>query len=153
MIRRATPGDIPRMLPLVEEYWRFECIPGFDAARVGRSLAQLLSAETLGAGWIAECRTGEGTGGSVAGYLLVVRGFSLEYGGPTAEIDEFFVSPQRRSAGLGRALLAAAEDACRAAGCVRLELQLGRGNAAARRFYERCGYAARADYELLEKLI
>ncbi|MFM7708293.1 MAG: N-acetyltransferase family protein [Gammaproteobacteria bacterium] len=144
MIRRAVPDDIPRLLPLVADYWRFEGIAGFEAKRVTHSLEQLLSTETSGAGWIAD---------DDAGYLLVTRGFSLEYGGPIAAIDEFFVRPQRRGTGLGAALLTAAEEACRAAGCVRLELELGRGNDAARGFYARHGFMARSGYELLEKML
>jgi hypothetical protein len=38
-------------------------------------------------------------------------------------------------------------------GCVRLQLQLGVDNAAARAFYEHRGYAARAGYRLFEKTL
>jgi len=48
-------------------------------------------------------------------------------------------------------LLAAAETALAARGCVRLQLQLGDDNRAARAFYERRGYGPRAGYYLLDK--
>lgn len=133
------------MLPLVEQYWRFEGITGFDAARLAEPLSELLSHPALGAGWLAF------SDGNPAGYLLVAHLFSLEHGGLTAEIDELFVVPAQRRRQLGGALLTAAEAGCRAAGCVGVALQIGRGNDAARSFYLRHGYAKREGYELLEK--
>ena len=55
------------------------------------------------------------------------------------EIDEFFVLPAARSRGVGSALLAAAEAALARRGCVRLQLQLGAAQRAARVFYPRRG--------------
>lgn len=133
------------MLPLVEQYWRFEGITGFDAARLAGPLRELLSRPALGAGWIAF------DDGKPAGYLLVAHVFSLEHGGLTAEIDELFVVPAQRGRQLGAALLAAAEAGCQAAGCVGVALQIGRGNDSARSFYIRHGYAKREGYDLLEK--
>jgi GNAT superfamily N-acetyltransferase len=52
---------------------------------------------------------------------------------------------------VGTQLLAAAEAALAARGCVRLQLQLGLGNAAARDFYQHRGYRAREGYRLLDK--
>lgn len=151
MIRLATPADIPLLLPLIESYWRFEGLPGFDVTRVARVLDQLLATDRLGAAWIAvDERMGE-PHSAAAGYLLMVRGFSLEYGGLTCEIDELFVHPLHRGKGVARALLAAAENHCRACGCVRIELQVSRHNDTARRFYGRSGYTERPNYLLLEK--
>src|SRR5204863_495028 len=52
---------------------------------------------------------------------------------------EFFVMRQARTRGVGGRLLAAAETALAARGCVRLQLQLGVGNAGGRAFYEHRG--------------
>jgi len=76
---------------------------------------------------------------------------SLEHQGLMAEIDELFVIAAERGRGIGGALLAAAEGALAAEGCVRLQLQLGVSNGPARAFYEQRGYRQRAGYELLDK--
>ena len=69
-----------------------------------------------------------------------------------AEIDEFFVAPQARAAGvLVRRCSSALEAALAARGCVRLQLQIGNGNHAARAFYERRGFRGRDGYALLDK--
>lgn len=145
VVRQATRGDVPALLTLVERYWRFENIAGFDAQRLGPLLERVLVDESLGRAWLAL------VGGEPAGYLLVVFVFSLEHQGLTAEIDELFVMPAHRGHALGARLLEAAEAACRTAGCTNIALQLGRDNESARQFYRRKGYAARDGFELLDK--
>lgn len=144
-VRRATPDDAAALLPLIEDYWRFEDVQGFEPGRIGWELRRVLSDPRLGAGWIAE------SAGRAVGYLLAVYVFSLEHAGMTAEIDEFFVLPSARSGSLGGRLLAAAEAEFTAAGCTNVSLQLGRDNDPGRRFYFRHGYRPRAGFELLDK--
>lgn len=146
-IRPAARGDIPQLLALVRRYWDYEHIAGFEALRVELLLQQLIAEPRLGAVWVAEAE------GRLGGYLVAVTVLSLEHGGLMAEIDEFFVLPEARSCGVGARLLAAAEAALAAHGCMRLQLQLSVGNAAARGFYERRGYRARDGYRLLDKAL
>jgi GNAT superfamily N-acetyltransferase len=146
-VRPAAGADIPQLLALVRRYWEYEHIPGFEALRVELLLMQLIAEPHLGAAWVAEAE------GRLAGYLVAVTVLSLEHGGLLAEIDELFVLPEARSHGVGARLLAAAEAALAARGCVRLQLQLAIGNAAARDFYEHRGYCARDGYRLLDRAL
>lgn len=147
IVRPAAAGDIPALLALIDQYWAFEDIAGFDPARVGMELKRLLADPRLGAGWIAQVN------GKPAGYLLAVYVYSLEHLGLTAEIDEFFVLPSSRGHGAGSQLLQAAEAGCAHMKCTNISLQLGRGNDAAREFYRRHGYSDRAGFELLDKTL
>jgi len=144
-IRLAAVGDAAAIAALVERYWVFESIGGFDRQRIEALLRDLLSAPERGACWVAEAE------GGVCGYLLAVFMFSLEHDGLMAEIDELFVSHDMRSAGVGAAMVAAAERELAGRGLVRLQLQLGLDNRGARRFYERLGLSRRAGYELFDK--
>lgn len=146
-IRQATPVDIPALLPLVEQYWLFEDIAGFDAGLVGHQLAGALADPRLGSAWIA-IEMGE-----PVGYLIAVYVFSLEHLGLTAEIDEFFVLPSARGHGIGEELLRLAEAEIVRRGCTNVALQLGRGNDRARTFYRARGYGKREGYELLDKML
>src|ERR1700761_7444143 len=137
LIRRGLPEDVPQLLQLVREYWRFEGIVGFAAANLAPLLKRLTAEPELGAVWVAEA------GGELVGYLLTVNSFSLEQQGPIAEIDEFFVAPTARTYGVGAALLGVVESELSYAGCVCLQLQLGRDNHGGRAFYRRHGYRAR----------
>jgi GNAT superfamily N-acetyltransferase len=147
LIRRALLSDVPNLAPMVELYWQFEQIAGFDRARVEALLAELFSKSERGTCWVAE------HGGVLRGYLLVTFVFSLEHGGLMAEIDEFFVHPEQRSSGVGAALLTEAERALSNSNLVRLQLQLGAENARARRFYERHGFGQREGYQLWDKAL
>jgi ribosomal protein S18 acetylase RimI-like enzyme len=146
-IRPATAHDIPALLPLVEQYWFFEGIEGFDGARVGGELARAVASPDLASAWIAIAK------GQSAGYLLAVYVFSLEHLGLTAEIDEFFVLPSARDQGIGEELLRLAEADFVRRRCTNVSLQLGRGNDRARAFYRAHGYGERAGFELLEKML
>ena len=144
-VRRAQPADLPQLLALVRRYWDFEGIAGFDALRLEILLQRLLREPALGEVWVAA------EAPALAAYLVAMRVFSLEHQGMTAEVDEFFVEPAQRSRGIGSALLAAAEHSLAAGGCVRLQLQLGTGNAQGEHFYRARGYGPRDGYRLYDK--
>ena len=144
-IQTATADDLDVLLPMVEQYWKFEAIEGFDAARIRRLLTRVFDDASLGRAWIARVYN------EPAGYLLAVYVFSLEHQGLTAEIDEFFVMPQHRGLGLGSQMLAAAEAQFRIEGCTNVSLQLGRSNEDARRFYRQNGFEDRDGFELVSK--
>jgi GNAT superfamily N-acetyltransferase len=147
LIRLAVTADIAGVTSLAEQYWEFEAIHGFDGPRIEALLRRLLSEPERGACWVAEAD------GRLCGYLLAVYMFSLEHGGLMAEIDEVFVSAQKRSMGVGALLIAQAERDLLMRGLVRLQLQLGVGNDRARVFYERHGFRRRAGYDLLDKAL
>jgi GNAT superfamily N-acetyltransferase len=146
-IRLTVREDCAALVPLVEQYWRFEAIEGFDAARVASLLEQVLKDAVLGRAWMAS------VAGKPAGYLLAVFVFSLEFQGLTAEIDELFVVERHRGLGLGGRLLDAAEAHFRTHGCTHVALQIGRDNEAARAFYQRRGFSGRNGFELVSKAL
>ncbi|WP_326823376.1 GNAT family N-acetyltransferase [Streptosporangium sp. NBC_01756] len=93
------------------------------------------------------------TGVAYAGPDLPVGHIALRRLGVDLEIKRMYVAPSHRGAGVARALLAAAEDAARALGAVRVILQTGDRQPDAVRVYEREGYAPIplfAPYERLE---
>ena len=144
-VRRAMVEDAPALSKLVEQYWRFESIEGYEEARITALLASLLSTPQLGVAWIAV------KDHVPVGYLLAVFVFSLEHGGLTAEIDELFVSSSCRGTGIGGSLIQTAEAFLAQTGCTNVALQLRRGNESGRTFYTGQGYLHRSSYELLDK--
>ena len=68
-----------------------------------------------------------------------------------AEIDEFFVAAERAARVWALRCSGSWRRPGGRSGCVRLQLQLGNGNHAARAFYERRGFAGRDGYSLLDK--
>jgi GNAT superfamily N-acetyltransferase len=145
VIRIAVSSDLPALTSLVERYWEFEGVKGFDAARITALLTDLFHAPDRGLIWVAH------EDGQSVGYLLAVYLFSLEHGGLMAEIDELFVIPERRSLKIGAALLDAATTAIAQRGITHLQLQLGNKNSRGRRFYEKRGFNAFSEYGLFHK--
>lgn len=146
-ITKAQPSDVPELLRLIEAYWAFECLEGFDGARLQPLLERVLAEPQLGAILIAKAET------TAVGYLVLSYSLSLEFKGMVAEIDEFFVSTEARGNGAGQRLLAAAERECAYAGCTRLSLQVAEHNDAAQRFYGRHGFGSRGGYRLIDKAV
>lgn len=144
-VRTAEPGDLERLLPLVRELWKHEEMTWHET-RTPAALARLLGDASLGRVWIAlEARR-------PIGYLALCFGYSLEYLGRDAFVDELYVEPARRSSGLGAHLLALAEAACPALGVGALHLEVDRVNARARELYARNGFLDK-DRFLMTKLI
>ncbi|KUF09180.1 GNAT family N-acetyltransferase [Pseudoponticoccus marisrubri] len=81
--------------------------------------------------------------GALAGLALYSPAFSTLRGGAGLYVSDLWVAPEARGTGLGRRLLGAAfADAAKAWGAVYLRLQVYDRTPAARRFYDRLGFAA-----------
>jgi GNAT superfamily N-acetyltransferase len=88
----------------------------------------------------------------VIGYIVLTFGFSLEYRGRDAFIDEFYLRPQYRGQGIGTKTLAFVESACRTLEVRALHLEADFANVDAQRLYDRVGYQ-RHDRFLMTKLL
>lgn len=81
----------------------------------------------------------------VVGVATCFYGFSTFAARPLLNVHDLAVLPELRGRGIGRALLAAAEERARARGCVKLTLEVLETNRGARRLYEAFGFR---DFEL-----
>jgi GNAT superfamily N-acetyltransferase len=107
----------------------------FDAA-VARSCWQALFADPgLGGAWVAD------TDGGLVAYAVLTLGFSFEYRGRDAFVDEIYVAPAFRGQGLGGRALGRLEEECVARGVKALHLEVERAKDDARRLYRRWGFA------------
>jgi GNAT superfamily N-acetyltransferase len=145
-LRQADKRDLDALQPLVAAYHEFEAIPSSAAAR-SAALRQLLGDTRLGAIWLvyADAR--------LAGYIALCRGFSIEFSGFDAFIDEFFLLPGFRGQGVGKRVLELVADAARGLDINALHLEVARDNAAARRLYAGAGFEPREKYLLMSLAI
>jgi ribosomal protein S18 acetylase RimI-like enzyme len=132
-LRSGTEADIVALLPLMREFYAFEKIE-FDAGRSERLLRELLADERKGRITILE------DAGEIAGYLVMGFGFSLEFHGRNALIDELFVRPEMRERGLGRRAIEHALEMCREEGIRCVQLEADHFNVSAHEFYKRLGF-------------
>lgn len=124
-----------------------------DAVLLGRMLAEFnaeYGEDEPSAGVIAELAgpqlaSGEiavvfGPGDPPAGFAQVRFRGSLYSPGPDACLEELWVRPEARGAGLGRALLEAAMRVARERGADRIDLNTSVADVAARSLYENAGF-------------
>ena len=117
--RRITPADVPAVLALQARsteasQWSAE---GYIRAAAGEYPA-----------WVA------GGGEGIHGFLV------MRTAADESEILNLAVEPERRRQGIASALLAAAIEACRAAGAKSVYLEVRESNAVAIAFYRSSGF-------------
>ena len=131
-IARATTADLDALLPLVREFYAGERLP-YDERALRRAFDELWAEPLHGGVWLA-------WEGQPVGYGILCCGFSLEYGGRDAFVDELYVRPGFRDRGIGSSLLDAMEEECRRRRIGALHLEVDHENPAGRRLYERRGF-------------
>jgi ribosomal-protein-alanine N-acetyltransferase len=120
-VRRARPADAAAIVALEEHFPSDRLSP--------RSVRRFLAAPQARV-WVAELR------GAVVGNLILLTRRNSR----CARIYSIVVAPAARGLGLGRRLLAAAENEARRLGLAALVLEVRTDNRAARALYGRLGY-------------
>ncbi|MGD1941932.1 MAG: GNAT family N-acetyltransferase [Leptolyngbyaceae cyanobacterium] len=86
------------------------------------------------------------------GYVALMFGYSLEYHGRDAILDEIYLRAPFRGQGIGTQTFAFVESACRQLGINTLHLEVMDDNEAARSLYGRLGYRSRASQFMHKRL-
>lgn len=144
--RVAGAADADALLAMMRGLYAHERID-FDEPAARRALGELLEDDSRGAAHLILL------GGEVAGYLVLTFGFSLEFGGRHAFVDELFVREEFRGRGAGQAALRFAGEVCRALGVRALRLEVERANEAAHGLYRRAGFAAHDRHLMTRRLV
>lgn len=132
-LRPAVPGDRELLVNLMSQYYAEVGYP-MEPAEAAVAFDRLLGDPHLGRVWLLV------TGKAVVGYLVLTLGFSLEYGGTDAFIDDLFVQSAHRGTGLGTAALEAVRASCPGLGIRALHLTVERSNPRAEALYRRLGF-------------
>jgi GNAT superfamily N-acetyltransferase len=77
----------------------------------------------------------------VVGYFVLTFGYSVERGGKTGLVDEFFVREEARGRGVGREAIEFAVEVARDRECAAVQLEVDRGKGRLMGFYARMGFA------------
>ena len=132
-IRPATPDDLPLIAALIRELAEYERL-----AHEVRFDEDVLGTMLFGPRSFAEVVMGEADG-VAQGFALFFHNFSTFEGRPGIYLEDLFVRPQARGAGLGKALLAHLAALAVARGCARLEWSVLDWNEPAIGFYRKLG--------------
>ena len=129
----------------MEGFYRDTDTP-FHAEPAERALAALVADPFLGRLFLIE------TGEKLAGYVVLTLGFSLEFLGREAFVDELYVAAEHRGHGLGQAAIRFLEAVAVELGVRALHLEVGPDNESALGLYRRAGFEDRR-HHLMTKLL
>ena len=132
-VRAAEPGEEPALLALYE--WLFAA-PGsrpsqWDERRATVALGQAIASHD------AAVLVAQAEDGALVGFCTAYQDIHSVRFGYRAWIEDLAVDPNRRSQGVGKALLDAAKAWAKERGATHLELDSGDARLDAHRFYER----------------
>ena len=145
-IELASTSDLTTLLPLVRAFHAHEEISMSEADRES-VVRRLLADPTWGRVWLIY------DGVDAAGYIAICTGFSIEFRGNDAFVDELYIRPESRGRGLGAEALQRVQVEAKAFGIRALHLEVARSNAKARRLYANADFEAREDYMLMTSLL
>lgn len=132
-LRNAQAADLPLVLELMQAYYAFDHLP-FDRPKATTALRGLLDDDRLGRVWVILADD------AAAGYIVLTLGYSLEYQGRDAFVDEVYLREAYRRQGVGRQVMALVEGECRALAVRALHLEVERENRSAQAFYRTIGF-------------
>jgi GNAT superfamily N-acetyltransferase len=133
LVRAASPADVPVLLEMFWELARYERLEHAMRATEQRLQHALFGERPAATALIAE------HGARVAGYAVFFPTFSSFLAIPGVWLEDLFVRPAHRGAGVGKALLAAVAAHVRDSGGERLEWAALDWNELALGFYRRIG--------------
>ncbi|HRO62818.1 GNAT family N-acetyltransferase [Thermomonas sp.] len=132
-IRPATPGDVSLILQLIHELAEYE-----QLADTVKATADSLHLQLFGQRPVAEVLIGE-VDGTAAGFALFFHNFSTFTGKRGLYLEDIFVRPAFRGAGLGKQLMAALARIAVQRDCARFEWSVLDWNTPSIAFYRSLG--------------
>lgn len=141
-VRFAQASDLDALGALFDAYRQFYELPA-DAALSRRYIAERLAqgqASVLVAPVEGVAVEGGSASEGLGGFCLLYPSFCSLEAAPIRVLNDLYVRPEYRGRGLAQALMQAAEDSARQAGCARLDLSTAHTNHTAQALYESRGW-------------
>lgn len=132
-IIEASAGTIEPLIEMMREFYVFEKL-SFNEGKLRSLLSDMFKDKTLGRIYIAKA------GNQYAGYSILTFGYSLEYYGRDALVDELYVREAYRGKGIGGSLLSRFEEICMEQNIYALHLEVDHTNYNAQEVYRKKGY-------------
>ena len=145
-LRLARPDDLERLMTLVAAFHSESGIAQDDDKR-RNALAPLLDGIPHGCVYLI------GPGRAPLGYVILTFGWSIEFGGMDAFVDEIYIRPAVRGRGIAIDVLQDLPKAFAEAGLTALHLEVDRTNNTAQKLCLRSGFKPRDRYVLMSKTL
>ena len=140
----AKPDHLPRLAALCAAFHAEAGISQTDEDREA-ALTPLLEGSPYGVAYLI------GPPRAPIGYIVICFGWSVEFGGLDAIVDELYIRPGVRGRGVATEALIALPRALAEVGLRAIHLEVDRENEAALKLYRRAGFAPRDGYMFMSK--
>jgi diamine N-acetyltransferase len=133
---RGTLEHIDLLLPLMQEFYVYDHHKYVEKKAIG-ALQTFLQSEQWGYVWLIYYQD------NLIGYVVITFGFSLEFGGRDAFVDEVYLREPFRGMGVGTEIIEFLKGVCQENDIKALHLEVGKENNDAYRFYLKVGFEDR----------
>jgi diamine N-acetyltransferase len=147
--RVAEESDAPLLLQFMRQYYTFDG-HAFDELKAPTALLNFLRDPSLGLAWLIFDQQPDQE--IPVGYIVLTLGYSLEFLGRDAFIDEFFLIESHRSRGWGRKTMEFVEDYARSLGIRAIHLEVVRANRSAFEVYRKLGFSDRQHHLMTKRI-
>jgi ribosomal protein S18 acetylase RimI-like enzyme len=132
-IERATSKDIDQLLELMQKQF-LEHEIGFNTDQLEAAIRHVLTHEGLGFILTAEDNN------QLLGFAAISFAWTLEHGGKSAWLDELYVLPEHRNAGIGTGPVERVMIEAEERGCLAIDLEVDNEHRRAENLYKRKGF-------------
>ena len=130
----ATYDDVDTLIVMMRDLYAHDGLAPLDEATARRALLGVIGDDTLGRAFMILLAN------EVAGYAVLTFGYSLEFHGRDAFVDEIYLRAEYRGLGIGKRALQFLTEVCAAEGVKALHLEVERGNTSAQTVYRKFGF-------------
>lgn len=135
----ADNSDNEILVQFIREFHEIEHL-SFDDSTIRRLLAKLLNDDSLGRVWLIQL------GNESIGYIILVFGYSLEFLGRDAFVDELYIRERYRGQGIGTRALQFVQEVSPSLEIQAIHLEVDRINTAAQGLYRKMGFVEHDRY-------
>jgi len=132
-MRKASLMDVQQLVTMMAEFYSTSPYV-LNPRRATDAFTALLADERLGHVWFIQSNSKD------VGYVVVTLCHSMTFGGTVAVVDDFFIQPAFRGAGLGKAAMEEIRNYCASRGVRAIHVEAGHDNAPALAVYRRAGF-------------
>lgn len=142
----ATEKDVPEILKMMEQFNSIDNY-SFDRRQTKENLLLFLTNQNLGRAWVITSNN------LIISYIVLAFGFSFEYGGRDAFIDELFLKTEFRQKGVGKLAMDFIQDEAAGLGVKAVHLEVEQHNEGGRKLYRQKGFENKGRVLLSKKII
>ena len=145
LFRLANQADIETLMEYIRQFYAIDNYD-FEESVARPVLEKIVHDPSLGRVWMIYL------GEEAIGYIVITFGYSLEYGGRDAFIDELYIEDSYRNQGLGAKAMEFVLGACPGLDIHALHLEVEHTNIAGQKLYRKFDFEGHNRYLLTRKI-